>query len=344
MPTPNAARVGDPIKHSNALLGALTGLAIGIIVGVAAAAFIIATGGLGAIAILSAIGAACTFTSAGFTIGQLLGSIGGSKSGVIGEGARTVFVGAGLPPAARALDKLACGDPPGAKFGWSLVGAVLLGPIGAIAGLAYGISSSAHAGAQIATGSKTVYIEKRNAARVEDETSCSGMIIEGAKTVGIGGEKVFLIPKDQWRGEVPKWLENTIYVVDRVGAVCSLASGLGALRTVGWKSMGLMARTETVFTGVSTTLLGVETGFEIAYGRDDDRTKMVGNIRTGVEVLGGGLSMGANIRHLRAAKPIPPGGQGIISRTLQGGNPPPYASSNPTGYYYDPVASRYKRR
>lgn len=342
MGIPNAARVGDPIKHSNALLGALTGLAIGIIVGVAAAALIIATGGLGAIAVLSAIGAACTFASGGFTVGKLLGKLGGSKSGVIGEGAKTVFIGSGLPPAARALDKLACGDPPAAKFGWSLVGAVLLGPIGALAGLAYGISSSAHGGAQIAAGSKTVYIEKRNAARVGDDTSCSGVIMEGCPTVGIGGEKVLLIPQESWRGEIPAWLENTIWYVDRFGAACSLVSGLGALRTVGWRAMGLMAKTETVFTGASTILLGVETGFELA--GDKDTAERIGNIRTGVELTGGLLSGGANLRHFRSAKPIPPGGQGIISRTLSGGNPPPYADSNPLGYYYDPVASRYKRR
>lgn len=384
MPTPNAARVGDPIKHSSALMGALTGLAIGIVIGALVAATIL-TGGLGAIAILSAIGAVCTFASAGYSIGQLLGSLGGSKSGVIGEGARTVFVGAGLPPAARALDKLACGDPPATKFAWGLVGAVLLGPIGMIAGVAYGISTGGHAGAQIATGSKTVFIEKRNAARVDDDTSCSGKIMEGAKTVGIGGEKVALIDPKSWRPEVPQWLDNTIFWVDRVGAVCSIVSGIGAIRTIGIKNMARHELIELGFTAASTTLLAAEETSAYVYGRDAQITKNIGWVRTGVEVTGGTISGVGNARRLRAAanaapsgtpatslatatgparvdvpaaaprvdvpaatpapaRPVPQGGQTIPERVAAGGNPPPYAEANPGAYYYDPVAGRYKRR
>jgi uncharacterized Zn-binding protein involved in type VI secretion len=383
MPTPNAARVGDPIKHSNALLGALTGLAIGIVVGALVAATIL-SGGLAALAICAAIGAVCTFASAGYSIGQLLGSLGGSKSGVIGEGAKTVFVGAGLPPAARALDKLACGDPPAAKMAWGLVGAVLLGPIGLIAGVAYGYATGGHAGAQIATGSKTVYIEKLNAARVDDDTSCSGKIMEGAKTVGIGGEKVALIDPKTWRPEVPQWLDNTIFWVDRVGAVFSLVSGMGAFRTLlkeGWRAVPTRELIELGFTATSTTLLIAEETSALINGRDSDITKNIGWVRTGVEVTGGTFTGVTNARNLRRAvpdppaapprvdapspaprvdapspaprvdapspsppRPVPQGGQTIPERVAQGGNPPPYAEANPSAYYYDPVAGRYKRR
>ncbi len=377
MPTPNAARVGDPIKHSNALLGALTGLAIGIVVGALVAATIL-TGGLAALAICAAIGALCTFASGGYALGQLLGSLGGSKSGVIGEGAKTVFIGAGLPPAARALDKLACGDPPATKFGWALVGAVLLGPVGAIAGLAYGISSSGHAGSQIATGSQTVYIEKLNAARVDDDTSCSGKIMEGSKTVGIGGPKVALIDPKTWRPEVPQWLDNTMFWVDRVGAVFSLVSGFGALRTIftqGWRAVPARELIELGFTATSTTLLVAEETSALVNGRDSQITKNIGWVRTGVELTGGGFTGVTNARNLRRAvpdapsatppridapsatppridapsaptpsKPVPQGGQTIAERAAQGGNPPPYAEAAPNNYYYDPVAGRYKRR
>jgi hypothetical protein len=312
MPTPNASRVGDAIKHSNALLGALTGLAVGIVVGALIAATIL-SGGLAALAICAAIGAVCTFASGGYAIGQLLGSLGGSKSGVIGEGARSVFIGSGLPPAARALDKLACGDPPATKFGWSLLGAVLLGPVGAIAGLAYGISSSEHAGAQIATGSRTVYIESRNAARIDDDTSCSGKIMEGAKTVGIGGPKVALIDPKTWRPEVPQWLDNTIFWVDRVGAVFSLVSGFGSIKVLLTQGIRAVPRRELVelaFTAASTSLLIAEETSAYVYGRDAQITKNIGWVRTGVELTGGTVTGVSNVRRMRNptpdAPPVPP--------------------------------------
>ncbi len=302
MPIPNAARVGDPIEHTSALMGALTGIAVGLVVGAAIAATVL-TGGVGALAIMGAISIMCTGVAAGFSIGKLLGSIGKSKSGVIGEGAKTVFIGEGLPPAARALDKLACGDPPSTKFGWSLLGAVLLGPIGAVAGYMYGVSSSAHGGAQIATGSETVYIEQRNAARVGDQTSCSGKIIEGSKTVGIGGPTVALIDPKDWSPEVPLWLENTVYYVDKVGVVLGFVSGLGSMRTLlatGWKNASWTLRLDAVLPVGDVALLGAEELSTRTLGSDSAITQTIVWTRTAYEIGSAGRSGWNAWRDMRA--------------------------------------------
>lgn len=378
MPTPNASRVGDGIEHTNAFLGALTGIAIGLAIGVAiavAGVLTVATGGL-ALAVIGGLAAICTGIAAGFSFGELIGSMSSSKSGVIGEGAKTVFIGAGLPPAARAKDKLACGDPPVTTG--KVVIAALLGPLALGALGVYSLVRSDHGGAMIATGSETVFIGSRNAARIDDETNCSGKIVEGAKTVGIGGRKVDVIDRRSWRPEIPEGLRTAVTWIDRAGVVLGLLSGVGAIRVLGWKA----ARVDFLLAAGDVALFGAETGARAIFGDDSRITKGVAWTRTVYEV-GTVARTGRNLLRpgagapsaprvtapdapsaprvtvpdapsaprvstpdvpAAAPRPVPQGGQTIPERVAAGGNPPPYAEANPSAYYYDPVAGRYKRR
>lgn len=379
MPTPNASRVGDGIEHTNAFLGALTGIAIGLAIGVAVAVagvLTVATGGL-ALAVIGGLAAICTGIAAGFSFGELIGSMSSSKSGVIGEGAKTVFIGAGLPPAARAKDKLACGDPPITTG--KVVVAALLGPLAIGALGIYSLVRSDHGGAMIATGSETVFIGGRNAARIEDETNCSGKIIEGAKTVGIGGRKVDVIDRRSWRPEIPEGLRTAVTWIDRAGVVLGLLSGVGAIRVLGWKA----ARPDFLIAAGDVALFGAETASRSILGDDSNVTKGLAWTRTVYETAAVART-GRNLLRTGppdlpsaprvttpdapsaprvsvpdapsaprvstpdvptpAARPVPQGGQTIPERMGQGGNPPPYARQNPDNYYYDPAAGRYKRR
>lgn len=346
-PTPNAARVGDPIKHTNALFGALVGIAAGIVIGALVAVTTIVTAGTGLLfwaAVFGAAAALCTGAAGGYTLGSFLGKLSGSKSGVIAEGAKTVFIGEGSPAAARALDHLACGDPPMTKYGWSMLGAVLLGPVGGMAGLIYGHVTSKHAGAQIATGSETVYIENFNAARVGDKTSCTGEIMEGAETVGIGGESVALIDPATWSPEIPAALDTTMYWVDKAGIVFGILSLAGSLagswRVLRWKAVN----TDFIITGIDLGLLGTEEILAAKYGRDHEYTDTVENIRATYELATTIRTGVKNLHTISKFRPLPPGGQSVFSRWRQGGKPPPWAANKPYNYYFDMSSRRYKLR
>src|SRR5438105_899127 len=125
---PQAACLGDEVQHSNALMGLIAGAAIGIAVGV----FIVATGGLGAVAAAAVIGGALA-TGAG--IGEVFGSLsfaGGTITGSLVSGSGNTWIN--CKQAARATaDKTSClGTPP--------------------------LYLPSHAGKRIATGSGTVFI------------------------------------------------------------------------------------------------------------------------------------------------------------------------------------------
>lgn len=84
---PEAARITDPIEHSNAM----TGLIAGALVGLAFGAFVVATGGAGLVVGAAIIGGS---VAAGAGIGEVLGSLsfmGGSVSGAIASGSTDTF-------------------------------------------------------------------------------------------------------------------------------------------------------------------------------------------------------------------------------------------------------------
>ncbi|MDC0748880.1 PAAR domain-containing protein [Polyangium mundeleinium] len=384
---PPAARVGDAIEHSNALLGAITGIAMGLAIGVAigvAGILTVATGGLAAVAfaVIGAAAMACTGAVAGFSFGEWIGQKSKSISGVIREGAKTVFIGQGCPPAARAFDRLACGDPPVTPG--KVAVAALLGPLGMIGLGIYSFSRADHGDARIATGSKTVYIERFNAARETDETDCSGKIVQGCKTVRIGGPKIELIPRSRWRPEISQEFRDWMTLVDRVGVVLGILSGFGSIRVIftqGIKGFipairslsssqrwdiglalgdgglwlaetygGLNPWVRTIY---ETGTLG-RSGWLARPGRggtpDLPTAPRAGTPdlptapRAGTPDLPTAPRVDAPNVPPTPPRAVPQGGQSISERMAQGGNPPPYARQNPDNYFYDPAAGRYKRR
>lgn len=180
--TQAAARLDDPIEHSSALGGLLTGLAIGagaVLIGIA----IVGTGGFGAIALCAMVGAGAA-TGAG--IGQLLGSLSFAthNAGQIKSGSGNVFIN-GKAAARAHVDTAVCTQH---------------GPAPQI----------------LAQGSDSVYFNGQPAARVGDRTVCDGKISAGSSNVFIGGGTE---TTDDISPEVPEWLENAVLIVGLASAV-----------------------------------------------------------------------------------------------------------------------------
>lgn len=174
-----AARLGDPIEHSSALGGLLTGLIVGATLAVAAIA-IAGTGGLAAVAMVGGLAAA------GAGVGEVIGSMSFAMvtTGSVGIGSGNVLIN--LLPAARAhIDVVLCSDHPSPP------------PV-------------------LAQGSITVLINGMPAARQGELAACSGKIAAGSSTVLIGGDTV---TTDEISPEVPPWLHTTLFVVGLGSAV-----------------------------------------------------------------------------------------------------------------------------
>jgi uncharacterized Zn-binding protein involved in type VI secretion len=179
--TQAAARLDDPIEHSSALGGLLTGLAIGagaVLIGIA----IVGTGGFGAIALGAMVGAGAA-TGAG--IGQLIGSLSFAthNAGQIKSGSGNVFIN-GKAAARAHVDTALCTQH---------------GPAPQI----------------LAQGSDSVCINGQPAARVGDRTVCDAKISSGSGNVFIGGGTE---TTDPITPEVPEWLERAVLIVGLASA------------------------------------------------------------------------------------------------------------------------------
>lgn len=184
-----AARMGDKVAHSNALLGFLTGMVVGAVFAVGVALLLgatIATGG-GALVLAGAL-------LAGAGGGALAGmSVGADhkkgRGDPIQSGAARTFIGRDKHRAARAtVDFVSCHDP---KL--------------------------------IADGSLTVQIENAPAARRTDQTECGGTIDEGWPTVFIGKEAGRYLAVES---EVPEWMVTAAVWAVRIGTVLGLVGGV----------------------------------------------------------------------------------------------------------------------
>lgn len=206
-PHPPAARLHDPVAHSQALggfvAGALVGLAaaagVAIVVGLAATAIAaeVATAGLatplvagvavtvGEFAVNMYVGG--KLTGLAEDAGEALGSKSmGAPSGEVSQGSTNVFTN-GLP-AARVTDLESC-----------------------------------HAG-MIAEGSASVFINGSPAARVGDKLTCGGVVIGGSGNVFIGGPKTAALPI---QSEVPEWARWAAVVVGILPALGGAARAIG---------------------------------------------------------------------------------------------------------------------
>jgi len=170
---PEAARVGDPIAHTQAMSGLLIGLAAGA----ALAVVTVATGGLGGVIVAAAIaGGAAGGGLAGAYIGE---TIMGSPSGAVAVGSPNVFIN-GRPAGLVLMGTANCTEESGAPV-------------------------------PVAQGSDSVFINGMPAARKGDKLVCSAVILEGSANVLIGGpDSVTYIEMEP---EVPPWLTTSLTVV-----------------------------------------------------------------------------------------------------------------------------------
>ena len=199
-----AARVGDSIEHSSALAGFIAGAVIGLAV-VAAASFVICTGGAGAFILGTALSIGGSLLP---SLGEKIGKMFTSVTGKIITG--SVRVHTNKRPAAY-------------------TGTVEGNPEGMKTAKGSDVICSKHPDIpppQVAEGSTLVFIDSRPAARKDDRTECGATISEGSDNVHMGQEKYEYLPVQD---EVPAWLRKFVEVAM---FVAGFASGItGALRS-----------------------------------------------------------------------------------------------------------------
>ena len=208
------ARKKDPSTHSFALVGQLTGAAIGATIGVIA----VAAGGVGAAIIIP-------LTVGGAALGKTLGGlIPPMKSGVIKEGSPNTFYGPERRNAARVMDPVDCADPAMMLNMFSPAGML----IQATTGWNPMSIVASHAGSFVGEGVFECRINTKEAGRLSDRTSCKGDIADGEKTVLIGGTPFGVVPRSEQS-------EDSILVEYGLGAL-DWAGSLIGLGTGGWKA------------------------------------------------------------------------------------------------------------
>ncbi|WP_029013147.1 RHS repeat-associated core domain-containing protein [Niveispirillum irakense] len=219
----NAARVGDPISHSSAMMGFIIGagigLAVGLAVGAATIALVVGTGGIG-------------LTVAGAVLGAVAGA---------GEGAlRGKEFGSTFTHSAGHIGPTCSPN------------VIINGKAAARAIMDVGLCSDHHRRPQrIAQGSQSVIINKRPAARVSDQLECAGVIAAGSPNVFIGGQAGDYLPIS---GEVPAWMVTMAEYMVITGTALGLVVGAGAAIIAGGLC-GLI-----IFTG---RVIGAKIGSEL---------------------------------------------------------------------------------
>lgn len=250
-----AARVGDSIVHTSALAGFIAGAIIGIAV-VAAASFIVCSGGAGA-----------------FILGTLL-SVGGSFLPSLGESIGKMFTS----PKGKIIkgSKIVHTNKREAAF----TGTVEGNPEGMKTAKGSEVMCSDHPSTpkpQVAEGSTLVFIDSRPAARKDDKIECGASIDEGSDNVHMGQDKYEYLPVQD---EVPAWLRKAVEVAM---FVAGFASGIAGAFRAGIKNvlpcLGKLAVTMGISYGV---------GKAVEYGGGKIVSALVGNpvdTTTGRKVL-----------------------------------------------------------
>jgi RHS repeat-associated protein len=190
-----AARLGDPVAHTAAMGGFEMGGLVGAAVGIAALAFVIGTGGTGAIVIAAA--GAVAATGGGALAGMHVGEAYTTTTGAIVSGSGDVLVN-GRHAARAIIDTAACSN---------------------------------HSSPQkIAQGSQSVFIDKNPAARAGDQVTCAAVIAAGSPNVFFGaapGDYLSVSP------EVPAWMVRTAAVMAIAGTAVALGVGAAAAFAAG---------------------------------------------------------------------------------------------------------------
>jgi uncharacterized Zn-binding protein involved in type VI secretion len=158
-------------------------------------------------------------------------------TGNITAGAATVFIGSGVPAAARYTDPIKCQEPATTYLGAMTLGSIICPGVGTLIAAAIVYAYSSHDGAKIAQGSKTVLTEGKSQSRVGDKTSCGGTIKNGCETVFIGGPPNAEVSA---LAEMPEDVEWVMRQVDNLGVITGMASGLIGLLKSGKVAEKLM--------------------------------------------------------------------------------------------------------
>ncbi len=248
---PKAARLGDPIEHTRALEGFLIGAIVGLAVGAAVVAATVATGGA-ALAVVAAVGTAAATTGGGALLGHAIGELTTYRAGQIAPICSTNVL-VNKKPAARAIiDVAACsrdGPPP----------------------------------KRIAQGSKTVMINHKPAARVDDRLECDGKISDGSSNVRIGREAGTYL---EITPEVPEELLVAAEVLMWAGTAVALLAG-GAAAAAAGGLCGLLTFGGRVILGLAGSLIGSELAAPIGRAIGGERGEIIARAIGGL--LGGGL-------------------------------------------------------
>jgi YD repeat-containing protein len=264
MSVPPAARKDDPIAHQSLLsevgqvgAGLLTGLAVGAAFGLAAA-FVVGTGGLGALAL-----GAVVATGMQFGADKLMHAAGLHGPGDLAADAHSL-AGQGLdrlfPP--QVMGHIVAGSPDVLINGRPAARAVP-GP-----GDDNPVACDRHSGTRhVAEGSKIVLINGAPAHRVGDRIDCGGATSDGSPNVLIGGPP---LATRQIESGMPWWLD----AVEKYGGIALM------LCTRNWKSlpgkvaclgaaMGVAAVTDRVLTAAFGHPVHAPTGTKFLDGSGD---------------------------------------------------------------------------
>ncbi len=214
-----AAHIGHEIEHSSAFFGFIAGAVVGLAIGVAAVAFVVATGGAG-LAVIAAVGGAIASTGGMALAGKYIGELVKNPHGPIDKGSDNVFYGPARKLSARAvIDTVACKNH-GKKF--------------------------------IATGSDSVFINQFPAARRTDKTECDGTIGSDIDHIFIGAETAQYL---EIESEVPDWMVQIAQGMVIVGTAVALVFGAAAAVVAGG-ICGLISFGGTVVGGALGGMVG----------------------------------------------------------------------------------------
>ncbi len=222
-----AARVGDPIAHSNAGLGMLLGALAGVAAGALLVGATIATGGA-ALAVVAAVGGAAALTSFGGLSGMYVGAASmGPPTGMLAIGSPNVFIN-GRPATMTAMAMAMCSKDPG--------------PI------------------PLATGSSSVMINIGMAGREGETMGCSAKVVAPCSPDVIIGGPSAQDPRVAIQPEVPQWAVTGLQVLGIAGAIMALPYSIAALGVGGTLAAGVLGYGGSILGGKAGRALGEAMG------------------------------------------------------------------------------------
>jgi len=264
-----AARVGDPIAHSNAGSGMLIGALIGLAAGAVLVGATIATGGA-ALAVVAAVGGAAGLTSFGGLSGMNIGGASmGPPTGQLVVGSQNVRIN-GRFATMTARGQATCSN---------------------------------HSGQiPLATGASTVLINGLPAGRIGEKLGCSAVVVAPCSpNVNIGSPSV-AEPNVVVSPEVPAWAVTGLQVLGVAGAVMALPYAIATVGVAATIGGGVAGYFGGEYGGKGGRALGTAMGMsETGIRSMEAGGQFFGGMLGGAAGTKGGVA--ANARLLEGASP-----------------------------------------